>query len=340
MIENIGYATQPQQPSLTPVFDIDFSKIGSGQAPWNDLLSFTRASTASYIDANGIVQIVPAQTPRFAFDDNGNCLGIIVEKSRVNYLKNSANPATQTKSLTTGTYIFWMSGVGTVALSGGTTATVDENTPYIFSLSSTQDVIFTPDGDVTKFQCEKVSNSIGADDYAFPTTFIETPTSSYGVREFDDIQFIHTNWYNSSEGTFLIEVIPTMPIKESMNLWQLTNGSAETGINFLYQSGPSPRIFFENDSVYDFDAKDTISPENTPVLEADKFAVGYAQDNFFYAHKGNVTEADTDGTPPEIINTGYVGAAQGGSGPYTGVIKRIVYWDVRLDNTLITQMTS
>lgn len=52
---------------------------------FNDLFTFTRASTATYFDVNGVLQTAAVDEPRFDHDlVTGDALGILLEESRTN----------------------------------------------------------------------------------------------------------------------------------------------------------------------------------------------------------------------------------------------------------------
>lgn len=98
-----------------------------------------------------------------------NEMMLISEPNRTNSLLNSGTPATQTVSLTANTYTLWITGAGSVALSGGPTGTATAGTPVTFTLASTTSVTFTVTGTVSFFQCENGS---------FPTSKIYTWTAA------------------------------------------------------------------------------------------------------------------------------------------------------------------
>jgi hypothetical protein len=73
-------------------------------------ISFTRASTATYFDQNGVMQTAAANQPRFdrapAIVDSASApyvyppLGLLIEESRTNLLLNSATLSTQSVTVT------------------------------------------------------------------------------------------------------------------------------------------------------------------------------------------------------------------------------------------------
>ena len=49
-----------------------------------DLITFTRASSATYLDSDGILKTASTNEPRIEYDADGNRLGLLVEESRTN----------------------------------------------------------------------------------------------------------------------------------------------------------------------------------------------------------------------------------------------------------------
>jgi len=97
-----------------PTFSRDFAgekTLNNGTGP---AITFTRASNATFFDANGTLQTAANDTPRFDHDPaTGASRGLLIEESRTNSLRNSqgggavvgapgTNPTNWTTSATTG----------------------------------------------------------------------------------------------------------------------------------------------------------------------------------------------------------------------------------------------
>lgn len=166
--------------------------------------TFTRASTATYRDGNGVRQTAAIDTPRFDHDANGNPLGLLLEGARTNYLLNSTAPATQTTgSLGTGPYTLWVEGAGSAAVAGaGATitgaGTATEGSSVHFTVTVAGTVTVTKTGTLTAFQLE---NSL------FPTSLIVTAGAT-ATREEDLCSLALTPWFNTSEGTLFADFSP------------------------------------------------------------------------------------------------------------------------------------
>jgi hypothetical protein len=86
-------------------------------------ITFTRASTATYFDAAGVMQTAATNAPRFDYDPVTHVLrGLLIEEQRTNVLLNSATLGTQSVAVTAQAYTLSFYGTGTITLSGASTA--------------------------------------------------------------------------------------------------------------------------------------------------------------------------------------------------------------------------
>jgi hypothetical protein len=56
-----------------------------------DLITFTRASTGTYLDSDGLLKTATTNTPRIEYDINGNRKGLLIEEARTNLLPYSGD---------------------------------------------------------------------------------------------------------------------------------------------------------------------------------------------------------------------------------------------------------
>ena len=54
-----------------------------------DLITFTRASTGTYLDSDGLLKTATTNTPRIEYDADGNRLGLLIEEARTNNMIRS-----------------------------------------------------------------------------------------------------------------------------------------------------------------------------------------------------------------------------------------------------------
>lgn len=166
----------------------------------------TRANnTATRFNSSGVIEIVNANLPRYDYDPvTLVCLGQLIEEARTNLLLNSlingTNLSTQSVTLTAAAHTLSFYGSGSVAISGGHTATVTGtgNFPsrrtYTFTPTAGSST-FTVTGDVKYAQLELGS---------FATSFIPTAGASV-QRAIDSVNMTGTNfsaWYNSTASSF------------------------------------------------------------------------------------------------------------------------------------------
>jgi hypothetical protein len=59
---------------------------------YSDMITFTRASTGTYLDSDGVLKSATTNTPRVEYDYQGNRLGLLVEEARTNLFNYSNNP--------------------------------------------------------------------------------------------------------------------------------------------------------------------------------------------------------------------------------------------------------
>jgi len=166
--------------------------------------TFTRASTATFVGSNGLIQSAAINIPRFDHDPvTLACKGLLIEESRTNLVFPSDTLTTQTRTVTAVAHTLSFYGTGTVVLSGVAIATVTGTGAYPTRTTLTftptaGSLIMTVTGSVTQAQLEAGS---------FPTSYIPTTTGSV-VRSTDVCSITggnFTSFYNQSEGTAVMK---------------------------------------------------------------------------------------------------------------------------------------
>jgi hypothetical protein len=98
----------------------DLARLRSAQ--FSEMFAFTRSGTATYLDANGMLQTAAPDAPRFDFTNGIRQL--LLEGAATNLFLNSNAGVTQDITVTAQSYTLSMRGTGSIALSGAATGTL------------------------------------------------------------------------------------------------------------------------------------------------------------------------------------------------------------------------
>lgn len=80
---------QQNFPNTRPSLNLNFAR----SQKLDPRITFTRTSSATRVNSDGLIEVVPANSPRFDFDPiSGECLGLLVEEQRTNLWVYSENP--------------------------------------------------------------------------------------------------------------------------------------------------------------------------------------------------------------------------------------------------------
>ncbi len=171
-------------------------------------ITFTRASTATYTDVDGVLQSSAINAPRFDYDPVTHApLGLMREAQGTNLVLNSAVLVTQNVTVTAVAHTLSFYGAGTVTLSGTAAATVVGSGAYpsrkTFTFTPTAGTLtLTVTGSVTFAQLE-----VGA----YASSYIPTAASQV-TRAADSATMTganFTSWYGAG-GTMIVDV--NMPV--------------------------------------------------------------------------------------------------------------------------------
>jgi len=318
----------PSTGGLTPVWSVDFTAGLPGG------LTFSRASGGNYFNASGVLTAASSNVARLDYHPSTlTPRGILVEDARTNYLLNSASPATQTVSLSTGTYSLWLVGSGSCAAAAGTAAgsgfgTATAASSVTFTVSTAGTVVFTVSGTVTRFQCENG---------AFATSFITT-TGAAATRAADVASFDAMPSYNLTEGTVVLEyelMVVSGSTQKAMTLQLNSSENDLLTLNIGAAGAATYSVKSGNASVAG------ISVGTVSAGSVVKTALAYKLDDFAGCVNGGSVGTDTAGAAPATtLNRMCVGMRGNSTQFLYGWVRKMAYYNTRLGNSTLQQLTT
>jgi len=294
--------------------------------------TFTRASAATFIGSNGLIQSAAINAARFDHDPSTLvCRGLLVEETRTNLVFPSDTLGTQTRTVTAASHTLSFYGTGTVVISGAHVATVTGTGEYptrttLTFTPSAGSLVLTVTGSVTQAQLEAG---------AFATSYIPTTTASV-VRSADVCSITgsdFTGFYNQSEGTFL-----TQSIKTSTNInafiINASDNSFINGTDLRYATVTTPSAVINVAG-----AGQTTGFSGTIISGASaKQALTYKLNDCAYSLNGAAAITDTSALTPTVNRINF-GSAYTGQ-PLNGHIAAIRYFKKRLSNAKLQTLTT
>jgi hypothetical protein len=299
------------------------------------LVTFTRASTATYIDSAGTLQTAAVDVPRFDHNPTiGESLGLLVEEQRTNLLLNTATLSTQSVTVTAAAHTLSFYGSGTVTLSGASTAgpavgsgAFPARTTLTFTPSAGT-LTLTVTGSVTRAQLEAG---------AFPTSYIPTTTAA-ATRSADVASITGTNfssWYRQDEGTvFARYSFPQSPNTSGARVFVFNNPTG-TNIIWLRAQGGVNRVYDVTDASV---SQATFNQGAYAAGVEYRAALATKANDFGFAENGGAPQSDSSGTMPSVDRLG-IGVDASGASPGNVHIRRLTYWPQRLPNSTLQAIT-
>lgn len=323
-----------------PSLDLNFAKSKSlkDSRSTENKITFSRSSTATYVDSAGLIQTATTDTPRFDHDPvTGESLGLLIEEARTNLLLNSATLSTQSVTVTAAQHVLSFYGTGTVTLSGASTAGPLAGT----GANDRVDLLFTPSaGSLTLTVNGSVTNA-QLEEGSFPTSYIPT-TSSTVTRAADVAEITGANfssWYNQSEGTVFAEWQASYGNQFS-TIFQFNAGAASTNLLESYRNNSDTSVVArirESDGTQNTVANSITSWTG----QSNKIAIGYGSNFLGASVNSSSVNSDTSlNLPtPNALNLGATTDAPTNKF-LSGYIKRLSYWPIRLSNSNLQSITN
>lgn len=298
----------------------------------NNLITFSRASSGTFVGSNRLIQTAAVNEPRFDHDPvTGESLGLLIEEERTNFFLNSDTLSTQSVTSTAVDYALSFYGTGTVTLSGsatGTLAGTGANERVSLVVTATAGTITaTVAGTVENGQLEAGS---------FPSSYISTSGST--VTRSPDIATIEgtnfSSWYNQSEGTIFSNISPL---------------DADSGRGYLFNSGNANQRLGQNaddDSNFAlFMSKvgtTSLATAESGMPKPIKACLAYKPGSSRGAIDGGLKTLSTtiNNVPTAITQVGLGCQNYDSTGFLNGHIKRLAYFSTRKTDAELSEMTS
>lgn len=323
-------------PSIpTPALNLKFSETKSltDVISGSNLITFARSSTATYINASGVITNAAINEPRFEHDPStGESLGLLVEESRRNLLLNSASLSTQSVTVTAAVHTLSFYGTGTIILSGSST-----NGPLVGIDSGRVSLTFTPTAGTLTLTVFGTVNNAQLEAGRFATSYIPTTTSQV-TRAADICSITGTNfssWYNQNSGTLFMDLITSQGFSDSLSVFvaaqttsldprtlQFGNG-IQGNVTEAYSSGGYSLIF------------SGFTGSNIRI----KMANAQQLNDVGFCANGLGPLLDASYSPPTVnrLNIGFI---NGFSVPTRrATINQITYWPTRLSDAILLSLT-
>jgi len=300
-----------------------------------DIFTFTRASTATYWNASGVLTTAAVDEPRIDYDPvTLACRGLLIEEQRTNLILNGLVFVTQNVTVTAVAHTLSFVGTGSIALTG----TASPEVSLVGTGARTRvSLVFTPSagtltltgsGSVTLAQLE-----VGA----HATSYI--PTTTTAVTRAADVcsTTTLTPWFNEDEGTIYSEyMIP------------YAHNAADTAVRYITDTNAGT----ENDrhiGAYIYGGKRYSSTDvggvNQAIFDAGTFTADVVQkqayafsanDCVLYA-SGGYSGTDTAATMPSSLTAFYLGYP---TGQPNGYIRKVKFYPRRLSNTELAALVA
>lgn len=310
-----------QQYQLPAQYSVWVADQGLTAKTFSQIVTFTRASTATYTDSAGALQTAAINAPRFDYNPTTLVpLGFLVEEARTNLLLNSGTLVTQTVTVTAVAHTLSFYGTGTVTLTGASTAGPLVGTgAYPNRVALT----FTPTAGVLILTVTGSVQFANLEVGGFATSYI--PTTSAPVPRAADLAAINTlsPWFNSSQGTLFAQ------FEASANTFtayvDISNGvTAQNSIHIGNDGGLMRSVYYSGSApvaTLSLGAIGTVGAVN-------KVATSYALNNFTANRDGGSIVSDTVGALPVSLSQMNIGADPSGTAAnvINGHLQRITYY--------------
>jgi hypothetical protein len=300
------------------------------------LVTFTRASSGTFVDSAGTLQTAAVNAPRFDHNPTtGESLGLLVEEQRTNLLLNSGTLSTQSATVTAVAHTLHFTGTGTITLTGASTAgplvgtgTGEANRVSLTFTPTAGSLTLTVSGTVTNAQLEA-----GAFRTSYIATAGATATRAADVASITGSAF--SSWYRQDEGTLFATY---QQYATGGNVVNINDGTISNFINIFTSAVANAKgscnVFVSGANNGRLDSGGTFAA-NTPGSAA--YALANGSRSFLFT-SGTTSTSATPATMP-TVNQLRIGYDANSASHHNGTIRRLCYWNQRLANSTLQQIT-
>ncbi|MDD3289075.1 MAG: hypothetical protein PHX43_08795 [Alphaproteobacteria bacterium] len=297
-------------------------------------VTYSRASPAWYFNSSGSLAQAAANEPRFDYDPATLVMrGLLNEEQKTNLFRNNASPVTQSISVVAQAYTLSFYGTGSIVLSGAKEATV--NGVGAFPARTTY--TFTPTAGTLTLTVSGSLNYAQLEAGLFATSVIVTGDNAV-ARAADSVKITSIPWFNSVSGALSVEFIPPEGLIAGTYPWVacFNDGSTSNEIG-CYLNGNTMRIAtkVQAGGVTQMDLACS-NPVN--IVDVQKVAMRYAQNDFAGASNGSNLVTDVSGTVPVVTKLN-LGRERDEAAPMSCWLRRFRYWNCALDNVVLQRVT-
>ena len=323
-----------QQYQLPAQYSVWVADQGLTAKTFSQIITFTRASTATYIDSAGVLQTAAINAPRFDYNPTTLApLGFLVEEARTNLLLNSGTLVTQTVTVTAVAHTLSFYGTGTVTLTGASTAGPLVGTG---AYPNRVTLTFTPTAGALILTVTGSVQFANLEAGGFATSYI--PTTTAAVTRAADLAAINTlsPWFNSAQGTLFAQ------FEASANTFtayvDISNGvTAQNSIHIDNDGGLMRSVYYSGSAPVATLSLGAIGTVGT----VNKVATSYAVNDFRANRNGGSIVSDTAGALPVGLTQMNIGADPSGTAAnvINGHIQRITYYPRSMANYELQALT-
>jgi hypothetical protein len=173
---------------------------------------------------------------------------------------------------------------------------------------------------------------------SFATSYIPTPSGSTVTRSADVADMTGTNfssWYNQSEGSFFVSADHKGSSHFNNSVFLKANDNATNNQIKIFAVSTDPYLYITDAAV----VQAYIDAGSVTVGASNKYAAGFANNNFGLSVNGGTVVVDTSGTNPTGMTQLTIGSRLSGVGQPNGHLQRLTYYPTRLTDSQLQELT-